>query len=334
LKSPKAPVLGKAPAGGGAERAPEACRVYGPVPSRRLGFSLGVDILPHKTCSFDCVYCQLVRNARKTTWRVRYFDAREILAEIERAMGSGRRIDTITFSGSGEPTLNSQIGRLIRDIKKLTPTPVVVLTNSSLLGLASVRRALRAADIVIPSLDAATAASFRRVNRPHPSLRVENVTAGLEKFRSEFKGQIWLEVMLVKGVNDSREDIEAIKRAIARIRPDKVQLNTVVRPPAEVWAKPLAGRDLERIRKKLGGRAEIIAQFRKTQPAPRAGDLRREILAMVERRPVTVKDMASSLGSNPAEIRRQLLPLLRGHRIRPVKHAGTVYYEAGKLGAE
>ncbi len=313
----------------GAAGKPAAVHVYGPVPSRRLGFSLGVDILPYKTCSFDCVYCQLGRSGKKTVRRARYFSCPEILGQIRRVLGEGRRVDHITFSGSGEPTLNTLIGPLIREIKKITSVPVAVLTNASHLGRASVRRALRPADVVVPSLDAATAAGFRKVNRPEPSVRVEDVLAGLEKFRSEFRGRIWLEVMLVRGLNDSPGDIAALKRAIARVWPDRVQLNTVVRPPAESWARPLSRRALEKIRRELGGAAEVVADFRKKQSASGAGDLGQKILAMVERRPVTVKDMASSLGSAADRIRRQLQPLLRRGRVRRVRHRGTIYYEPG-----
>jgi wyosine [tRNA(Phe)-imidazoG37] synthetase (radical SAM superfamily) len=288
-----------------------------------------VDILPFKTCSFDCVYCQLGKAGKKQVRRARYFSCPEVLGQIRRTLAEGRRIDHITFSGSGEPTLNTLIGPLIREIKKTTPIPVAVLTNAAHLGVKSVRRALRPADLVVPSLDAATAAAFRRVNRPEPSVRVEDVIAGLEKFRTEFRGQIWLEVMLVKGLNDSAEDIAALKRAIARIRPDRVQLNTVVRPPAEDWAKPLGRRALEGIRKELGGAAEVVVDFRKKQRTSGAGGLEPKILAMVERRPVTVKDMAASLGTGAASVRRQVLPLLRAGRIRGVRHKGTVYYEPG-----
>ena len=311
------------------KRQSAASHVYGPVPSRRLGFSLGVDILPYKTCSFDCAYCQLGRSAGKSVRRRRYFSSGEILADIRSALDAGRRIDHITFSGSGEPTLNALLGPLIRDIKKMTSVPVVVLTNSSVLGLKSVRQALRPADIVVPSLDAASAAAFRRVNRPHPSIRIEKIIAGLEKFRAEFTGQIWLEVMLVKGVNDSPDDIATLKAAIARIRPDRIQLNTVVRPPAEKWARPLGRRALERIRRELGGGAEAVADFRKKPSPARSVGLRREILAMVERRPVTVRDMAAGLGCGVPEVRRQLRPLLRWRRVRGIRHKGAVYYEPG-----
>jgi wyosine [tRNA(Phe)-imidazoG37] synthetase (radical SAM superfamily) len=303
-----------------------ASHVYGPVPSRRLGFSLGVDILPYKTCSFDCVYCQLGRTGRKSGRRGRYFSSRDILRQIKEAIAKNPRIDHITFSGSGEPTLHAGIGDLIRKIKKMTDIPVVVLTNSSLLTRKLVRQALMAADIVVPSLDAATAASFRRVNRPLPSVRVEDIIAALALFRHEFIGRIWLEVMLVKGINDSPSDIQALKRAIERIQPDKVQLNTVVRPPAEKWAQPLSPRALNKIKKDLGGRAQVVVDFRSRPGSPAVLDIRRAILSMAERRPVTLEDIISSLGRKEQEIRLHLETLLRWQRISRQKHGGTIYY--------
>jgi wyosine [tRNA(Phe)-imidazoG37] synthetase (radical SAM superfamily) len=289
-----------------------------------------VDILPYKTCSFDCIYCQLGRSARKSGRRGRYFSAAGILRQIKRAIDENPRIDHITFSGSGEPTLNIRIGRLIREIKRTTDIPVVVLTNSSLLGSPAVRRALRAADIVVPSLDAATAASFRRVNRPLPATRVEGIIDGLIGFRREFPGRIWLEVMLVKGINDSPADIRALKKAIARIRPDKIQLNTVVRPPAEEWARPLSPAALRRIGKELGSRAEVVAHFRRRPGARGAPDIRKAILAMAGRRPVTLQDMTASLGRKEDDIRPHLETLLRWRRIFPQRHKGAVYYSSAE----
>jgi wyosine [tRNA(Phe)-imidazoG37] synthetase (radical SAM superfamily) len=303
-----------------------ASHIYGPVPSRRLGFSLGVDIVPYKTCSFDCVYCQLGRTRRKSARRGRFFSSRVIMHQIKEAIARSARIDHITFSGSGEPTLNIGIGALIRKIKKMTDIPVAVLTNSSFLTRKAVRQALLAADVIVPSLDAARAVTFRRVNRSVPSFKIENIIAALAKFRREFRGQIWLEVMLVKGINDSPSDIQAMKRAITRIRPDKVQLNTVVRPPAENWAQPLSKRALERIKKNLGGRSEIVVDFRRRTGSPGAQEIRAGILSMAERRPVTIGDIASSLGRKRPDVRPHLETLLRWQRISRHRHRGKIYY--------
>lgn len=305
--------------------------VYGPVPSRRLGTSLGLDIVPYKTCSFNCVYCQLGRTDKPSTRRRKFYPIGEILKDIRQALASGRPVDFITFSGSGEPTLNTAIGELIRRLKKMTSIPVAVLTNSSLLSRPSIRRALAGADLVVPSLDAATDKAFKQVNRPAPSVRLERILEGLEAFRREFKGRIWLEVMLVKDINDSPADIRALKKAIARIRPDRVQLNTVVRPPAESWAVPLTREELERIKHELGGKTEVVAEFRDTTPSPTAPDLEAAILSLVGRRPVTKKEIMTTLGGREDEVRRVLEELLKKKEIGLLKHKGRRFYvRAGK----
>lgn len=301
--------------------------VYGPVPSRRLGFSLGVDIIPFKTCSFSCIYCQLGRTPRKSVKRKAYFSSSEIISQILKKISSGLKIDCITFSGSGEPTLNTAIGKLIREIKKMTSIPVAVLTNSSLLALQSVRKALMAADLVAPSLDAASEEMLARVNRPHSSLKINRIIEGLVKFRREFKGLIWLEVMLVKGVNDSAFHLRKLKEAAARIKPDKVQLNTVVRPPAEKFARALSLKELEKIKKFFGKDCEIIAEFKKKPQKPCLENLEGAVLSLIQRRPVTLQDIKASLGENEKIIKEHLHSLLEKDKIRPIAHKGLTYYE-------
>lgn len=302
--------------------------VYGPVPSRRLGFSLGVDILPFKTCSLDCVYCQLGPSARTTGRRRSWFESREVLAQIRAALGSAPRVDHITFSGSGEPTLNKNLGRIIRAVKRTTRVPVAVLTNATLLSRRDVRADLLAADVVVPSLDAAQPRMFRAVNRPHPSLGAGRVIDGLVRFRREFKGQIWLEIMLVKGMNDAPGHLRALKNAVALINPDRIQLNTVVRPPAEATARPLTARELERIRRTLGDRAEVVADFGKKGPARKGVDLEEAISAVVKRRPVTAGDISASLAKSRGEVLCALRRLSQSGRVRTVHHARKTFYEA------
>ncbi len=300
--------------------------VYGPVPSRRLGYSLGVDIIPYKTCSFNCVYCQLGPTRRQTTRRRKFYPVGEIVEEVRKALDSGQRIDFITFSGSGEPTLNTAIGGIIRRLKRMTSIPVAVLTNSSLLSRPSIRRALLAADLVVPSLDAATEAAFKKVNRPLPSLRLERIVQGLQDFRKEFKGLIWLEVMLVKDVNDSPADIKALKKAIERIRPDRVQLNTVVRPPAEPWALPLSRVELGKIKEELGEKAEVVADFHESpQPSSRR-ELEAAILSLVARRPVTAKEMAMTLAGEEGEVKLLIQELVKKKKIKVMRHKGKRFY--------
>jgi wyosine [tRNA(Phe)-imidazoG37] synthetase (radical SAM superfamily) len=301
--------------------------LYGPVPSRRLGYSLGVDLLPFKTCSMDCVYCQLGSAGSTVIRRREFVPAAGILAEIKSALDLHPEIDAITFSGSGEPTLQAGIGKIIRGIKRLTDIPVVVLTNGAALAHSSVRRELRQADIVVPSLDAADPEVFRRVNRPHESLVLNDIIAGLERFRREFKGRLWLEIMLVKGVNDAPAHLRALKRAAAGIKPDKIQLNTVVRPPAERSARPLDRVELERIRAFFGPKAEIIAGFKKKGRKTGSDDISRAVLNTVPRRPVTAADIALALGRPQETIAGPLARLLAEGRIRAVGHKGLIYFK-------
>ena len=300
--------------------------VYGPVASRRLGFSLGVDVVPFKTCTLDCVYCQLGSAGRTTVRRGSWFPPKEILAQIRAAVSAGPRIDVITFSGSGEPTLCRDLGLLIRGIKAFTRIPVAVLTNGTLLTRRDVRRDLAAADVVVPSLDAVSPALFRRVNRPHAALDNRRIVEGLARFREEFRGQIRLEVMLVKGLNDSPAAVKALKAALARIRPDRVELNTVVRPPAERRAGPLDGAALRRIRAELGPSAEIVASFATRKQAPAAGALDRAVLATVGRRPQTAADIALALGRHRDEVLKALSSLLARGRVRRLAHGGKDYF--------
>ena len=303
--------------------------VYGPVASRRLGFSLGVDIIPFKTCTLDCAYCQLGSAGRTRVRRGRWFPPRDILAQVRQALAAGQRIDAVTFSGSGEPTLSRDLGRLVRAIKKMTPAPVVVLTNGTLLTRKDVRRDLLAADVVVPSLDAVAGPLFRRVNRPHPSLDNRRIIDGLARFRDEYRGQIRLEIMLIKGVNDSPAAIRALEQAVTRIRPDRIELNTVVRPPADRRAAALGPAALERIRKRLGPRAEVVASFAKRKQAPAAGGLDKAVLATVRRRPQTAADIAAALGRHHDEVLKALMALLERGRVTKRVHAGRTYYAGG-----
>jgi wyosine [tRNA(Phe)-imidazoG37] synthetase (radical SAM superfamily) len=309
------------------ERRSEPNYLYGPVPSRRLGYSLGVDILPFKTCSLDCVYCQLGTEPKTTVRRAEFVPARAVLAQVRKAVASGQRIDAITFSGSGEPTLNSGIGTIIRGIKRSTRIPVVVLTNSSCLTSPGVRRDLRQADIVVPSLDAADEAVFRKVNRPHAGLTAAGIVAGLAAFRREFPGQIWLEIMLVRGVNDGPRHLRKLKAAAELIRPDRIQLNTVVRPPAVKSARPLGPAEMEKIRKVFGEGAEVIADFNATARSAPAGAAEAAVLAVVGRRPVTTGDLALSLGRPVEEVGDLLEGLGSAGKIRAVVHHKKVYWE-------
>ncbi|MBD3414093.1 MAG: radical SAM protein [Candidatus Aminicenantes bacterium] len=301
--------------------------VYGPVPSRRLGLSLGVDILPFKVCTLDCVYCQLGPTNQKTTEIKDYFSEEKILSQIKKRIETAQHIDFITFSGSGEPTLNSRLGPLIEKIKTFTDIPVAVLTNSTLLTQKKVRDSLKQADLVVPSLDAATQEVFETINRPHPLIRIHDVIEGLKKFRKEFHGQIWLEIILVKGVNDSDSHIKALKKVIQEIKPDKVQLNTVIRPPSEKSALALNQKEMERIKRHLGNNCEIVADFKKRGLTSEEENLKDLIFDMICRRPVTAEDISNSLGRHRNEVIKYIDLLKKEDKIKSVPYENKDYYE-------
>ncbi|MCJ7545911.1 MAG: radical SAM protein [Deltaproteobacteria bacterium] len=304
---------------------------YGPVPSRRLGLSLGVDLVPKKICTYNCIYCQIGRPTLQTVERKEYVPARSILLDVEQSLQEwGAKIDYIAISGSGEPTLNSAIGEIIQGIKKLTTTSVAVITNSSLLHLEEVRQALRAADVVMPSLDAVTPSVFQTINRPLPFLEIEQIIQGLAAFRGEYKGQIWLEILLCRGINDAGEEIERMREAIHIIRPDKVQLNTVVRPGVEDYAAALSPDQMEQIKNALGADVEIIAEFEGDGHRMPQEAIEERVIRIIQRRPETPDDLAKALGLNDLEIAKILDKLAKEGKVTYRVFNQRVYYEAAK----
>ena len=236
--------------------------LYGPVKSRRLGFSLGISLTPYKACSFDCVYCQLGKTNNLTLERKEYIRISEIIAEFKAWLAEKkeltRELEYITLSGSGEPTLNTGLGELIAGIRGLTPLKIAVLTNASLLADSRVRAQLLGADLIVPSLDAVTENLFARVDRPHAGIKLEDLINGLIALRREFRGKIWLEVMLIKGVNDDIRHIRKLKEVVEKINPDKLQLNSPVRTTSEAGILPVAKSKLKKIKEILGEKAEIF----------------------------------------------------------------------------
>ena len=283
--------------------------LYGPVPSRRLGRSLGVDIVPGpdfagrgvkagpaKICSLDCIYCQLGRTAEKTIERKDYTAVEPILAELKESLAAGLNADFITISACGEPTLNSRLGEIIDGIKKITDIPVAVLTNGTLFYRQDVRADCAKADVVLPSLDAGDEQTFRRINRPHSDISVEKLISGLCEFRKEFSGRIWLEVFLVDGVNTDAAQIAGIKDAVAQIRPDRVQLNTAVRPTSEPGLERLGAEKLQVIAKQLGAGCEVVADFSLEGESKFAAGQAESVLSMLKHRPCSLDDICSGLG--------------------------------------
>jgi len=300
--------------------------VFGPVPSRRLGRSLGVDVVPFKTCTYDCIYCQLGRTAHKTTRRASFAKVTDVVDELKETLGRVPRPDYITISGSGEPTLYSDLADLVAGIREITATPVALLTNGSLFFRKDVRQGCCRADVVLPSLDAGDESMFRYVNRPHRSLSFDEMVEGLIDFRAEFDKEIWLEVFLLAGVNATPAEVMKIKEHIGRIKPDRIQLNTVVRPPAREFAYAVGQEELTELCALFGERAEVIRPFLHRGGTEVCEMRREEILSLLARRPCSLEDLADGLMLNKNGLLKDLNDLVSSGLVRYVYRKGQVYY--------
>lgn len=313
--------------------------VFGPVPSRRLGQSLGIDTLPLKTCNWNCVYCQLGRTIPLTNERREYFPRKEILAEVEQALASHKtsRIDWITFVGSGEPTLHSGLGWLIQKIQGLIDTsagsmhrlPVAVITNGALLYLPEVREELAWADAVLPTLDAGNARLYHKINRPHPDLTYERLVDGLIAFREKYKGMLWVEVMVVRGLNDTEGTLREISAVLEQVQPDEVHINLPTRPPAEAWVVPADEAGLMRAISILGNVAKVV------QPAEGDFDLGvyensvEAIIGIITRHPMRQDELERTLTRwSPGEVKEALEDLQASGRAQIVKRFGKRFWSA------
>jgi wyosine [tRNA(Phe)-imidazoG37] synthetase (radical SAM superfamily) len=305
--------------------------LYGPVPSRRLGRSLGIDLVPHKICTYDCIYCQIGKTTDKVLVRKEYAPVRQILEEVESFLKDGTpAIDHLSLSGSGEPTLHSQIRSVIEGIKTITSIPVAVITNGSLLYEEEVRQDLLRADVVLPSLDAISPEIFRKINRPRPRFSIEKVIEGLIEFRKVYKGRVWLEILFCKGVNNAEGELLKMKKAIELIQPDRIHLNTVVRPPSEKWVASLNQEEMEEIKAFFGERASIISEFDRHPSSIIERDMKEEILAILKRRPLSLSDLSKGMGIPQNELDQYLEPLTREGKIQTQIFGDSVYYEIGE----
>jgi len=302
--------------------------LYGPVPSRRLGRSLGIDLVPHKICTYDCIYCQIGNTTDKTLVRKEYVPVKKVLEEVSRFLRKETSsIDHISLSGSGEPTLHSQIRSIIEGIKAITSIPIAVITNGSLFYEEEGRKDLLGADIVLPSLDAVSSEVFMIINRPCSGISIEKVIEGMVEFRKVYKGQIWLEILFCKGVNDGKEELLKMKKTVDQILPDRIHLNTVVRPPSEKWATPLNQKEMEEIQTFFGERASIISEFDRYPSSMPERDIKEEILKILKRRPLTPSDLSKGMGIPQNELDQYIEPLTQEGKIKTRIFSGSIYYE-------
>jgi wyosine [tRNA(Phe)-imidazoG37] synthetase (radical SAM superfamily) len=305
--------------------------LYGPVPSRRLGRSLGIDLVPPKICTYDCVYCQVGRTTEKTLQRKEYIPTEEVSEEVRDFLSTGEAsVDHFSLSGSGEPTLHSKVGLIIKGIKGVSPIPVAVLTNGSLLYLDEVRDDLLQADLILPSLDAVSKEVFARINRPHKGISVEKVIEGLVEFRKVYQGQIWLEILFCKGMNDGRDELRQMKKAIDRIQPDRIHINTVVRPPTEPWAAPLNLEEMEKIQAFFGDKASIISEFDRHPLSLPEINVKEEIFRILKRRPLSLVDLSQRMAIPREELEATMQPMVEEGKIRTRRFGDSVYYEISK----
>lgn len=305
--------------------------VFGPVPSRRLGQSLGIDTIPLKTCNWNCIYCQLGRTKPLNNVRKEYYPPEEIVAEVQEVLQTHQPgdIDWLTFVGSGEPLLHASMGWLIRQIKNMTDLPVAVITNGSLLYLPEVRQELAAADAILPSLDAGTEALYRRINRPHPEITFARLVEGLIAFRDEYQGKLWVEVMLVQDLNDGPEELWDIAEVLKKARPDAVHINLPTRPPAETWVKPPKDESLMRALAILGNVAEVVHPAEGSFDLSGYDDPVDAILAIITRHPMRQTELERALSHwSPGKVKQVLADLEISRRAQVVERYDVRFWSA------
>lgn len=318
------------------EPRPPGRHIFGPIASRRLGRSLGIDPVPLKTCNWNCIYCQLGRTSPHSPARDEYIDADEIIDQFREHLADHgeESFDWITFVGSGEPTLHARLGWMIREVKKLAHKPVAVITNGALLSDPQVREELRVADAVMPTVSAGTEETYLRLHRPAPGLDFRSFTTGLITFRDMYEGELWAEVMLVAGHNDEEDELVALRDLLQRMRPDEIQVVLPTRPAAVPAAQPAQLPQISLAIRILSAAAAVGARD-KTSPLPEvraAGSDLHEVLAgLVQRHPMTEAELTRTMSHwSPDAVRTALVTLTEAGRIRSVERGGQRFYSSAK----
>lgn len=302
--------------------------LYGPVPSRRLGLSLGIDLIPYKVCSFNCIYCECGETTNLTQKRKEFKPVDLIIEELDDYLSTNPKLDYITFSGSGEPTLYKYIGKIIDFLKDNYPEyDLALLTNSSLLTDKQVRKEIKRIDLIVPSLDSVIEKNFQKINRPHEDIKLNEIIDGLIEFRKEFDGKMYLEVFIVPGINDTPEEFEKLSRIIEKIKPDRVQLNTLDRPGAVDWIEPASEEILKKAVEIIGKKAEIIGLYSSdTVKKSIDSNLKDEIIETIRRRPCTVKDLSNILGLHVNEVNKYLRELDKEYNLKTTNEKRGRFY--------
>ncbi len=301
--------------------------LFGPIPSRRLGRSLGIDLLPYKTCTLDCVYCECGSTTNCTRKRKEYVPTEEVIAELDQYLSSAPDLDFITFSGSGEPTLHSKIEEIIEFIKtNYSQYKVALLTNATLFTNPQVIEEVTEVDVIVPSLDAVSEAVFQKINNPAPELTSEEVISGLAELRKNYSGQLWLEMFMIPKVNDTGREIELFRETIVRLDPDQVQLNTLDRPGVKSWVLPVSRPKLKTLAIYLGDKAEVIgvdtAAFDEFE-----AEIKDRIMDLLVDKAMTKQQLAWELDCGVTEISKYITILLKLDLLETKKDRERIIYE-------
>ena len=304
-------------------------RVFGPVLSKRLGNSLGIDVIPHKTCSYNCIYCQLGSEENTITDLTNYYSVDEIIYELKEALLNNKNIDYITFTGSGEPTLYKDLKKLIYEIKQITDIPVCIRTNGSLLYKQEMRSNLLLADLIIPSLDAGNEETFKLIDNPNKEIDFDKMVEGLIEFKKVFKGEYWLEIFLLKDINDNEDELDDIIKIVKKIKPDRIQLITATRRVANEKAKALSDEELKKIKKYFNSKCDIeidipnISENHKGNTRILTED---DIVNFLIRQPDTAYIIAKSFNENERKVKELLDLLIKKNKVREEIVNGVVSY--------
>ena len=305
--------------------------LFGPVPSRRLGRSLGVDLVPYKVCSMDCVYCEVGKTTVHTNTRKEYVSTEEVIAELNEYLSTDPELDYITFSGAGEPTLHKDFGKIVTYIKSKFPKyKLALLTNSSLFHEAILREETMQVDLILPSLDAVTESNFNKINRPTSELTIDKIIQGLIDLSGNFQGIIWLEVFIIPGINDTKEELTKMKEIFQKIQPDEIQLNTLDRPGTESWVKPATRLELEKVKSALSPLpVTIIAKYKsRKQLSSYLTDVENTILSTIQRRPCTEEDLIAVTGLHRNTVNKYISELLQENKIIAEKQDRGLFFRA------
>lgn len=306
--------------------------LFGPVPSRRLGKSLGVDLVPFKVCSFDCLYCQLGCTTVKTTERKEWVPTGQVISEIERWTRDGHTADAIALAGSGEPTLHSRFGEVLHFIRKAISARSVLLSNGSLFHLDEVRESAALADIVKVTLSAWDEASWERIHRHATGIRFQDMLEGFRDFRHQYPGELWIEVFVMQGINSEDAEIRKIARLANELNPQRIQLNTAVRPPTDPSVLPVNMSQMERIARLFGPTSEVIGAYEGKGSEIVSGVSERELLAIIQRHPCSLADLSAAAGVAEQKLRPIMDSLVAAGRARQIGFGASTAYIAVRPG--